>query len=486
MNLPWEPDKGGMSLSSLDVCINALPLPEGWGPISDLAEYSQSLGAPCKGAWWWRNDIGIFNTIAATQTGLYRLASSGLGWTSVSRLAGGAYTGPGDGDLWTAAVFGDNFYVSNINDPLQVLAMTSGSNFANAPGSPPQAKFIATIGDFLFLAHLKEGATLLPRKWQHSKINDPTSWVIDGAPGASDAQLIPDGDDIMALLPMAGASARIIQKRARRALIFSPGSSTAFQQIDIDATRGAVAAHSCVSLGSNQYFFLSADGFVMNDEYSPIGAERVDTWFFSQVDPARLYSVKATADPSKKLVWVAYQTPTGLRKIIGYNWFLNRWFQSDEEVDLFITTVSPGYVLDDLPGVLNDYPTPPVDSPFWGGGVLNFGAFKSDGKLYLFAGAKTSAVIETPTMELAAGQGAYVWGAELLGNLDGFTLQHGTAFTPNQPMSWSSQQLRSPITNICPFSRDGKWHRFRITIGTGGSGTHIHGIRTYARPSTRA
>ena len=30
-------------------------------------------------------------------------------------------------------------------------------------------------------------------------------------------------------------------------------------------------------------------------------------------------------------------------------------------------------------------------------------------------------------MELADSQGAYVWGAELIGNLGGFTLQHGTA-----------------------------------------------------------
>ena len=505
MNLPWEPDKGPMSQSSLDVCINVLPLPEGWGPISDLTEYSQSLGAPCKGAWWWRNDIGTFNTIAATQTRLFRLSTSGLGWTDISRLAadtvvngsfaadaswtknagwtiaggvavataastttisqaqaltagttykivftvsgfslggvrplftGGTtvigttvsangtstqyltaatgnttlafqtvgvstlnidnvalqaitnYVGPGDGELWTAAIFGDNFYVSNLNDPLQVLAMTSGANFADAPGSPPQAKYVATIGDFLFLAHLKVGATIHPRSWQHSKINDATNWVVDGAPGASDGQDIPDGDDIVALLPMAGSSARVIQRRARRALIFSPGSATAFSQVDIDATRGAAASASCVSLGSDDYFFLSDHGFILNDEYRPIGAERIDTWFFGQLDPARLSAVRATADPSKKLVWVTYDTPSSGRRILGYNWALDRWFQSDEEVDLFVTTVSPGYVLDDLPGVLNDYPTPPVDSPFWGGGIINFGAFKADGKMYLFAGAE--------------------------------------------------------------------------------------------------
>ena len=333
---------------------------------------------------------------------------------------------------------------------------------------------------------MKVGGVTHPRSWQHSKINDATNWTVDGSPGASDGQDIADGDDIVAILPSMSSGARIIQKRAKRGLVFSPGSATAFSQVDIDASRGAVAPHSVVSLGSSNYFYLTENGFCMDDDHRSIGAERIDTWFRSQVDPGRLFAVKATADATRKIVWVTYQTATGVRKIIGYNWFLDRWFQSDEDVDLFVTTVSPGYVLNDLPGVLNDYPTPPVDSPFWGGGILNFGAFKADGKMYLFAGAKTSAVIETPTMELADSQGAYVWGAELIGNLAGFTMQHGTATNPNATLAWSSQQSRSNVTNICPFSKDARWHRFRINIGAGGTGTHIHGIRPYARPSTRA
>ena len=109
----------------------------------------------------------------------------------------------------------------------------------------------------MFLAHLKVGGVTHPRSWQHSKINDATNWTVDGSPGASDGQDIADGDDIVAVLPSMSSGARIIQKRAKRGLVFSPGSATAFQQIDIDATRGAVAPHSVVSLGSNDYFYLT-------------------------------------------------------------------------------------------------------------------------------------------------------------------------------------------------------------------------------------
>ena len=607
LNLPWEPDKGVLSQTSLDYVMNVLPLPEGWGPIPALTLYSDSLGAPCKGAWWFRNDTGVFNVVAATQTRLYKLSSSaawtdishqslgpdtilngtfatdtiwgkGTGWsisggngvasgvvgafyltqsqtltvgttyrltyTIVTRTAGGVrpffsggtavygtartaagtytdtltavtgnnilafeptaypttltidnvslqtltttYVGPGDGELWTAALFGQDFYVSNINDPLQVIDTLTMTTFGDAPGSPPQAKYVATVGDFLFLGHLKVAATVHPRSWQHSKINDPTNWVVDGAPGASDGQDIPDGDDIVAILPTISSGARIIQKRAKRGLVFSPGSATAFSQIDIDAARGAVAPHSVVPLGSTSYFYLTENGFCLDDDYKSIGAEKIDTWFLANASPNWLFAVKATADQTRKIIWVTYKDQVDTDRVIGYNWFLDRWFQSDEDVDVFISTVSPGYVLDDLTGVLDDYPTPPLDSPYWAGGRISFGGFKADGIMYLFSGDKAAAIIETPTMQLSEGRGAYVWGAELIGNLTGFTLQHATAFTPDQTLTWSPERTRSNITNICPFAKDGKWHRFRLNIGSGGSGTHVHGIRSHEKPSTLA
>jgi hypothetical protein len=485
LSMPWEPDKGPMASQSLDTIMNIIPTPEGWMPAPSLSAFSQPLPSECKGAWWFRNDAGVFNTIAATQTRLYRLNPATLGWVDISRVSG-PYIGPADGENWTAAQFGQNLYVSNINDPLQAININTLTNFANAPGSPPQAKNVATIGDFLFLANLKVGATTWPRKWQHCKINDPTNWVIDGSAGASDDQEIPDGEDILAILPMAGSSARIIQKRAKRALTFTPGSFVSFSQSDIDATRGAVAAHTCVPLGSNQYFYLNESGFFMNDEHLAIGGEKIDRFFGKAVNPARVYAVKAAVDTGRKIVWITYEDPQSQRKTIAYHWFLQSWFQCNDPVVLFVSSVSPGYVLDSLPLTLDSYPAPPLDSPYWAGGVVNFGAFKADNRMYLFGGARPAATIETATTQLTEGTGAYCWGAEVLGNLDSFTVQHGTAFTPDQPLTWSAQRTRSGITGIAPFSKDARWHRFRININQGANWTHLHGIRPYARSSGQA
>ena len=65
---------------------------------------------------------------------------------SIKQLTG--YTGPPDGELWTAALFGENFYVTNINDPLQVISTATMTAFGAAPGSPPRAKYVATSAIF--------------------------------------------------------------------------------------------------------------------------------------------------------------------------------------------------------------------------------------------------------------------------------------------------------------------------------------------------
>ena len=91
--------------------------------------------------------------------------------------------------------------------------------------------------------------------------------------------------------------------------------------------------------------------------------EKIDTWFLANANQGGMFAVNAAADQTRKIVRVNYENQGGTRKILGYNWFLDRWFQGNQVVDLFVSTASPGYVLDDLTGVLDDYPTPPLRQP---------------------------------------------------------------------------------------------------------------------------
>src|SRR5262245_58608872 len=89
---PWEPDKGPLAPDVINTVVNALPLSNGWGPMPKLTAFTQALGADCKGAWWYRSTDGTFNTIAATQTNLYKLNSSTLVWTPIGKLGSDSIT----------------------------------------------------------------------------------------------------------------------------------------------------------------------------------------------------------------------------------------------------------------------------------------------------------------------------------------------------------------------------------------------------------
>lgn len=482
--LSWEPDKGPYSASSTDVVLNVLPISNGYGPFASLEEVSDSLGAQCRGSVWYRNTAGSYGFIAGTATALKKLNADGT-WTDVSRTVGGAYA-LADGHFWQFEVFGTNLYATHLNDDLQVFDIDAGANFAAASGSPPKAKFIRTVGDFLFLAHLKSGATTYPQRWQHSKINDPTNWTVDGSVGASDQQDIPDGGAIAGVLPMQGG-ARIIQERAKRLLTFTPGSAFAFTSSDIDADRGASSPYAIVPIGGGGYFYLNETGFHMNDAHVPIGAERVDDYFFASLNRSKLGEVQAVVDPYHKMVWVTFEDQGGARRMIGYNWQLDRWTQADAQPEFLVTAVTAGSTLNDLDsyGTLNDIPAP-LDSNIFQGDYPSFGAFTSSDKLSLFAGPAAAATIETATTELTPEMRSFVTGAKIKGNASDYTMQVGAGALPDDALSWSSAVARSSRTGMVPFRSDGAYHRFRVTIAAGGSWTHAHGVTPFFQPSGQA
>lgn len=478
---PFEPDKGPFSATSCDSAMNVLPVANGWGPFSSLSDLSAALGGQCYGGWWYRNTTGSFGFIAATKTKLYRLQSDGS-WTDISK-GGGSYTGPDTSDLWQAERFGTKIYLTNLNDPLQVLDVDTGTAFADAPGSPPRAKYIETVGDFLFLAFLKVGADVFPQDWQHSKINDPTNWTVTGNAGDSDRQQIADGDEIVAIMSNIGG-ARIIQRRCKRRLIFTPGGQYSFQMQDIDASRGAIAPLAVIPFGGEAYFYLNETGFYVGDAHEPIGAERVDDYFLKDVNLDRLGEVQGIADPSQKIVWIRYQDQNNAYKLLGWHWRLNRWCRADAAPIVLVSAVSIGAVLNDLDayGTL-DQINIPLDSRQFKGGRITFGAFTAANKLALFAGSPAAAIAETTTTELTPDSGSFVSGARLKSDAGNYTMQVGSAVLPETPISWSSANTRSSRTGLVPFRSDARLHRFRVTIAAGSEWSHLHGVSPEFQPS---
>lgn len=475
---PWEPDAGPYSGTSLDKVTNAVPRTNGWGPCPSLSPISSSLGSDVLAAWYGRNSEGVYRVIAATRTGVFLFNSGTGGWTDIT----GTST-PNVPDGWrpTATTFGPLFIIAGLGTAIQKFDLETGTVCEDLGGSPPQAKFVATVGDFVVLAYLASGATEYPRKVVWSGINDAEHWT-EGEKN-SDHQTLPDGDEINGLFPFVGG-ARIIQRNMKRAMTFSGGPFVFHIQV-IDPTRGAIAPYAIVPISANDYVFLREDGFYRGDENAPIGAKRVDGYFLADLDLDQIDQVQGIVDPFNKAVMWSYVSTSGARRMICYEWELNRWFRLDVATMLLIASVAPGVTLEglDVYGSLESVPYS-LDSRVWRGGRPTVGAFLPDGRMALFSGGSLAATLETATTELIPGSRAFVTGARFVAaNADDYQITVGATPLHGQQVSFGPNATFSARSGRVPLRSDGRLHRFRVTVGADSGWTHAHAVRAEFSPS---
>lgn len=472
--LPWEPDKGPYSPTSTDYVLNVAPIANGYGPFNDLSEISDALGKDCYGATYYRASDGSFGLVAGSQTTLYKYNTASGSWDDISGPSA-PYNVP-DGQLWQFERFGPGLYATNLNDALQVYDVDGGSAFADVAGSPPQAKYIRAIGDFLFLLYLKVGADELPTTWRHSGLNDAETWTVGTK--RCDQQFIPSGDEIVGALSFGGGG-RVFQRNALRSVTFNPGGQFTFTMDIIDGAKGCVAPYSIVQLSRSTYIYLAEDGWYLNDEATPIGRERIDQTFFKTVDLDKLDQVQAIADPYRKRALVRFQNGSGDHVMWLYDWQLDKWTPTDIAAQFLLSVVTAGYTLEELDafGTLETL-TASMDSRIWKGGRPTVGAFKTDGKMYSFTGDAAAAVIRTPQMEMVSGSRAFLSGLRAVSDVpvDGYTLKIGTADFHGQAATWGSAVTPSTRTGMTPFRRSGRLHAVEMDIEAGAIWEHVHGF----------
>ncbi len=469
--LPWMPDRGPYSADSTDQVQNLVPLANGWGPMPTLAEISDSLGAECVGGAFYRASDGSFGMVAGTATALFKLKTADGSWSDISGAS--APFSVASGQLWQFERFGTGLYATNLEDVLQVYDVDVGGTFGAVPGSPPQAKYIRAMGDFLTLGYLKVGADEFPQDFQWCGLNDAEVWTVGEK--FSDRQTLPDGDEIVGLMK-ASFGGRIIQRNAKRAMTRDP--QYVFRVSDIDPDNGAVAPYGIIPIGADDYVYLAEDGFYRGDARQPIGAERVNRYFFADVDLDALDTVQGGSNPFDKLVWWTYQDGSGTYKSIGYDWQLDRWCRSDIAVRLYVSAVTAGYTLEELDAAFGtnlDAYTVSLDSRIFKGGRPTFSAFTSDFKLKSFTGANSAGEAQTCQIELLPGSRAFLSGARLLSNSDDYTMAVATADLHGGSETWGSN-ISPETTGMTPFRRSGRLHRFKVNIAAGDVWSHLHGI----------
>ena len=322
----YRPDVSDYNGQTSRNIINALPRGDGYGPQPNLGVITQSLPAPCRGAFLSRNADGSVNIFAGTSTNLYQLNNGSGIWTLVSR--GGGYNPLSATANWQFAQFNNYVFATQQNDVLQIWDTTSSTAFANQAGSAPQAAYITVVNSFLVLCGIAANNVY---RIQWSGLNDVSSSA-SFTPGVNSSDFQDLGDGGLVRGASGGEYGVIFQDQCIRRLLYAPGTAYIFQIERIATEDGLYAPYSLIRAGNN-VFWLSPSGFKVlppGGVPTPIGRERVDRAFFADVDFTNPQLIIGSCDPADTHVRWAYKSignsALTCDKQMGYDWALDKWF----------------------------------------------------------------------------------------------------------------------------------------------------------------
>jgi len=458
---PFEPDKSPFNASASEGTLNVLPAADGWKGMPQLNEVSDALGSECLGMIKIQDSNDTLTIIAGTQTNLYKLNTSTTpySWTNISKSVD-AYNVPAN-DRWQFAVFGDHVIACNLGTVLQSYDINTPTAFADISGAPT-ARTIWVTGDYLCVGSLTND----PSRMAWSGLNDHTFWTY-GKRG-SDTQLFPDGGEVLGGFG-AQAGGLVMQRDKIRYQNFAPNTGLTFTFSEANSERGTISQFAHVSLAPNRFFYLSSDGFFAGVEGQPIGAERVDSWFFDNVDNNYLYDVRAIPDPFEKIVWWIFQTNNGTRRLLGYDWQLDRWCLSDQDLSDAAPLLTPGITWDGLDALYDtiDDVNVPFDSRLFKGGAPAFAAISTDNKLAYFTGTNQAATLQTALVELNAGHRTFVNGGRVETNATNYTVTIGSANFHGGAITNKAAVSPSTRSGHLPLRCSGRLHQVTVNIAAG-------------------
>lgn len=454
----WRPDAPDLSETAREA-LNVIPEQEGYRPFKALATTTNALTARAQGAAWFRAPNGTTKVFAGDASKLYLLAASA--WGDVSRTVGGAYTTDGTGN-WRFAQFKGTAYATNGVDVLQSFDLNSGANWQAAPGSPPVAKFIGVVRNFLVIANVSGSPQLV--KW--SGDNNSTTWT-PSATTLSDEQDQPDGGEITGFV--GGEFGLVFQEAAIRRMPFE-GSPQVFGFYKIAEDLGATVPNTVAGWG-NIAFFCHRSGFHMvvgGQQITHIGKNRVDRWFWGLLDQSNMHRVTSAIDPVNSLYIVSFPTgssgqPTAL---LIYNWKADRWAHGLVSCEMIYSgATQQSWTLEDLNVFVSIELVPfSLDSSYWTGSrQLLLAGFANDHKSGTFSGGNLQATLDTGEFQPIPGRRARILGARPL--IDGGTptIAVATRRTQQQPITWSSPRSMTPDGKV-PLRREGRYMRLRATV----------------------
>jgi hypothetical protein len=445
--------------------LNVISAEESYTPFPSLSTVTNALDARAQGAAWFRCPDGTQKTFAGDAAKLYLLASQT--WGDATRTVGGAYSTAADAN-WRFEQFGTLAVSTNGTDDIQKFDLSAGTNWTALGGTPPTAKYMAAVNDFLVLAYVAGK----PMRIQWSAINNcENGWTASDPALQSDFNDEPDGGQITGLV--GGEYGVIFQESAIRRMTYE-GAPIIFRVDKISKDIGATIPNSIAGV-ADVAIFLHQSGFYMvqgGAQVTPIGRGKVDKTFWAEFDQVNHFRSSAAFDPARGLYVFVYPasgsngTPN---KALIYNIRTSKWTHAEFDSELIFGTISQqSYTLEDLDsfGTLETLPFP-LDSAYWtGASALLLGGFDTSHKAGAFNGAALAATIETA--EVAPGQGRRVMLQSCRPLIDGGSPMISIGCRENQQ---SAAAYTNPVgltgAGLAPLRRSTRYVRFRATMAAG-------------------
>ena len=471
--LPDQPDLANKAITAT----NVFPWATGYISVPALTAISTALTARCQGTFFARDTSGNVFNFAGDATKLYELAA-GNSYSDVSRTVGGAYACPSDGD-WEFTQWGQTVIAVNGVDAAQKITL-SAANFQALGGSPPIARHIDIIRDFVVMGNVSG----TPNRVQWSAINDSEDWT-PSATTQSDFQDIANSGWVQKII---GGEYGLVFGEYGVWRMTYVGGAVIFQFDQIEKRRGLYAPQSAIGHG-NFTFYLSDDGFYMTagaGNSIPIGDGKIDRTFLNDLQSANYFRISAAIDPIRKLYLVAYPgsgaSGGNPNKILAYNWVYKKWAGPiSVDVEVLARFASLGYTLDGLDAVSSsiDALSHSLDSRVWTGGAQTLAAFNTSHKLGTFSGTAMDATVDTGEVQHFQGRRAHVNHIRPIVDSNAASITLGTRNRQADTRSYGSASSQASDGH-CDVRSNARYHTYRI--GTTGSFSFIEGVEVNAEP----
>ena len=277
-------------------------------------------------------------------------------------------------EAWSFEQFGKKVLACKNNNVIQQWLLGKSIKFedltlkdeeGNIISTAPTAKCMTIVRDQVVAGNIGAGDD--PNLVMWSDLNIEGNWK-PGPASQADSQYIADGG---AILNMTGGEiGMIFLENAVYRMSYS--GSPLFFSFEKISTIGCFEGRSVIEDNGTSYY-LAKDGFYMTNgnAVTPIGAEKIDEWFFANAKVSDLITMSATVNPIQKLIIWNFEDNFGNRQNLIYHTESNRWSRAETDATSVGALATLGTSLEKLsvlyPDLDTDVPAPLDDRVFVGG-----------------------------------------------------------------------------------------------------------------------